>query len=87
MRFKSNNEVTEDNSSYYTYAKSEDYTKKDDFVDYPIQDFDLAKYFSKEQKPKNCKYNLYGVIHHTGTVSKGHYFATIKNNMKSNEWH
>ena len=35
MRFKSNKEVTEDNSSYYAYAKSEDYTKKDDFVGYP----------------------------------------------------
>ena len=61
MRFKSNQDVAEANLPYYAYAEPDDYTKKDDFVNYPIKDLDLTNYFSKEQRPKNCKYNLYGV--------------------------
>ena len=92
MRFKSNKGTTEvyvpdyPYSNYYgynktAYAKPRDYSKKNDFVDYPIKDLDLTKYCTKEQKQNSCKYDLYGVIHHTGTVYGGHYFATIRNNL------
>ena len=93
MRFKSNKETTETYSpNYYGYskpnfAKPRDYSKKNDFVDYPIKDLDLTKYCTEEQKSKSCKYDLYGVIHHTGTVYGGHYFATIRNDLDSDEWY
>ena len=97
MRFKSNNGITEAYTPSYAYpnyygynksayAKQRDYSKKNDFVDYPITDLDLTDYCSEVQKSKSCKYDLYGVIHHTGTVYGGHYFATMKNDLDSDEW-
>ena len=62
------------------------YTKNDKFIDFPLKDLDLSKYCDPDVKLDNCKYDLYGVIHHTGSVDAGHYYATIKNEIDSDEW-
>ena len=62
------------------------YTKNDKFIDYPLKDLDLSKYCDPNAKLDNCKYDLYGVIHHTGSVDAGHYYTTTKNDIDSDEW-
>ena len=62
------------------------YTKNDKFIDFPLKDLDLREHCDPNAKLDNCKYDLYGVIHHTGSVDAGHYYATIKNDIDSEEW-
>ena len=62
------------------------YMKNEEFIDYPLKDLDLSKYCDPNAKLDNCKYDLYGVIHHTGSVEFGHYYATIKNDIDSDKW-
>ena len=56
------------------------------FIDFPLKGLDLSKYCDPDAHLDNCKYDLYGVIHHTGSVEFGHYYATIKNDIDSDEW-
>jgi ubiquitin carboxyl-terminal hydrolase 8 len=47
-------------------------------VDFPVESLDLSKYvigYKKEQ----YVYDLYGICHHSGSVSGGHYTASVKN--------
>ena len=62
------------------------YMKNNWFIDFPLKDLDLSKYCDSNAKLDNCKYDLYGVIHHTGSVDAGHYYATIKNEIDSDDW-
>ena len=57
------------------FIGEKDYT----LVSYPINDLDLSKYIVGPEK-KNAKYDLYGVIQHTGSLNEGHYTAICKNN-------
>jgi hypothetical protein len=56
--------------------------KKNNFVTYPINDFDLSEYIVGPEKD-NAKYDLYGVIQHFGSLNGGHYTAICKND---NNW-
>ena len=56
--------------------------KKDNYIIYPISDFDLSEYIVGPEK-NNAKYDLYGVIQHFGGLSGGHYTAICKND---NNW-
>ena len=72
--------------SVYTATKTI-LTKNDNFVSFPIKDLDLSNIYKNDSSPKNYIYDLWGVIHHSGSMEGGHYYATIKNDFNSNEWH
>ena len=69
-----------------SYYSREMYMKNEKFIDYPLKDLDLSNYCDPDFKLENCKYDLYGVIHHTGSVDGGHYYVTIKNDIDSDDW-
>jgi len=48
------------------------------FVDYPITGLTLGEYMS-EYKKSTDKYDLYGVVNHSGSKNGGHYTAHTKN--------
>ena len=52
--------------------------KNNTFVEYPVNDFDLSEYIVGLDKT-NSKYDLYGVIKHSGSLNGGHYTAICKN--------
>ena len=52
-------------------------------VDFPMNGLDLSPY-SAGQAP--CRYNLYGVANHSGTLFSGHYTAYCKHPYTS-EWY
>ena len=62
-------------------------TKNDQFVEFPTKDLDLSNIYKNDSSPTICIYDLWGVIHHSGSMEGGHYYATIKNDFNSNEWH
>jgi hypothetical protein len=55
--------------------------KNNNFVLYPIKDFDIREYIVGPEKNKAI-YDLYGVIEHYGSMNQGHYTAICKNNNK-----
>jgi ubiquitin C-terminal hydrolase len=55
--------------------------KNNEFVSYPIKNLDLSNYIVGPDK-NNVKYDLYGVIEHSGTLNSGHYMAICKNDDK-----
>ena len=63
------------------------YEKRDDFIDYPTDDFDLKNYYEGESPETNWIYDLYAVIHHSGDTRGGHYWATIRNKKYSEDWY
>ena len=62
-------------------------TKNDKLVEFPTNDLDMSNFYSGDKSKTNCIYDLCGVIHHTGTMGNGHYYATIKNFINSEDWH
>ena len=62
-------------------------TKNDQFVHFPTKDLDLSSVSSVKSPELNWIYDLYGVIHHSGTMDFGHYYATIRSNINSENWH
>ena len=71
----------ENNFTYGIHGLS----KNEEFVDYPYEGLEVW-YNNEESKAGDCKakYDLYGVIHHVGTMEEGHYWATWKspNNLR-----
>ena len=62
--------------------------KNDEFVDFPMNGLDLSEIYSGKKKPsQNCIYDLYGVIHHSGTIDFGNYYATIRKDLSSHKWY
>ena len=61
--------------------------KKDEFVEFPMNGLDLSGIYSGKKSSQNCIYDLYGVIHHTSTIGIGHYYATIRDDINSDDWH
>ena len=52
--------------------------KIQDLVEFPIEGFDLEKYYNGDTKA-STKYNLFAVTYHFGETSGGHYIAICKN--------
>tara|TARA_B100000941_G_C28480796_1_gene542023 strand:+ start:619 stop:1500 length:882 start_codon:yes stop_codon:yes gene_type:complete len=61
-----------------------DFSKNNNFIEYPLENLDLNKYVIGYNKFKNI-YNLYGIVCHTGNLMGGHYFTYIKNS--DNNWY
>jgi len=60
-------------------------------VEYPIDNFDITKYFHPDSPYKmNAKYNLIGINIHMafgfGSINAGHYISIVKNNHDQ-EWY
>lgn len=56
-------------------------------VDFPFYDLDLSPFLApnkKSEEKRNNLYNLYGVIHHIGALSGGHYVSTIRQRISIN---
>ena len=62
-------------------------TKNNQLIKFPTKDLDLSNFYSSDKSKASCIYDLCGVIHHTGTMDFGHYYATIKNHINSENWH
>ena len=62
-------------------------TKNNELIKFPTKDLDLNNFYSGDNSEASCIYDLYGVIHHTGTMGFGHYYATIKDQINSEDWH
>ena len=62
----------------YENSSSFSGVKNNTFVTYPINDLDLSEYIVGPDKT-NSKYDLYGVIKHSGNLERGHYTAICKN--------
>jgi ubiquitin C-terminal hydrolase len=54
--------------------------KTENFVDFPLTDFDLSKYV-EDYLPKRYVYDLYAICNHMGSTDGGHYTAFVKNCM------
>lgn len=54
-------------------------------IKYPIKDLCLEKYYTDTHKPNN-KYNLFGVVQHSGSLNGGHYIANTKNSI-NDKWY
>ena len=68
-----------------------DAEKSNDFINFPMEGLDISKYVysdpSEEASRSNRHlYDLYGVVHHSGTLLGGHYWATCKN-FREGEWY
>lgn len=63
------------------------FQKKQNYVRFPIQDFDVKDYVTRSAKMHGLPtvYNLCGVSNHYGTMDRGHYTAFCKN-FKSNRF-
>ena len=61
------------------------YTKKiDKVINFPKEDLDLQNYTSQN---KNIgKYNLFGIINHSGSLDSGHYYSIFNNNGVWNKY-
>ena len=55
-----------------------DYTKNNNFVDFPINDLNMERYICGPDK-KYSKYDLFAVSQHYGGMGGGHYTAVCKN--------
>jgi len=54
--------------------------KINQYIDFPIDDFDLTKYITKKKRdPNNYIYSLYAINNHEGSSRSGHYWSSIKN--------
>ena len=60
---------------------------KDDFIEYPINGLNLSNFWINKDNQNNCTYDLYGVIHHKGSMDCGHYTATWRMNTNNNDWY
>ena len=63
------------------------YTKINEAVHFPLNGLNLASFTTEPRLPENqCNYSLFGVVNHSGTVSAGHYTATVCNKSNSQNW-
>ena len=56
-------------------------TKIDNLIQFPLENLDMTNYITP--KEGKIKYNLFGVVNHSGTLSGGHYHCDIK---QENNW-
>ena len=76
MRFQSDN----------FHAKSI-LTKNEQFIDFPMNGLDISNIYNGNPSEISWIYDLYGVINHTGTMGFGHYYTSIRNNVKEDKWY
>jgi len=53
-------------------------------IDFPLRDLDLSACFEKKPDVELPKYDLIGVVNHFGSLSGGHYTASIYNDQLKN---
>ena len=58
------------------------FKKIENLISFPFEDLQLNNYLMKKNK-NNKKYDLYAIINHLGSISKGHYYCNIK---QGNKW-
>lgn len=57
-------------------------------VKFPIEDLDLSDYTENSNiESSDATYNLYGISHHSGYMSGGHYVADILNVPGDKKWY
>lgn len=57
-----------------------DGNKKNNFIDYPVDNLNLTPYISNDKNdPNNYIYSLYAVNYHSGSLNSGHYWSSCKN--------
>lgn len=57
-------------------------------VKFPVEDLDLSKYSENDNADTSeHTYHLYGISHHSGYMSGGHYVADIKNVSGDGKWY
>ena len=56
-------------------------TKIDNLIQFPLENLDMTNYITP--KEGRIKYNLFGVVNHSGTLTGGHYHCDIK---QENMW-
>ena len=56
-------------------------TKIDNLIQFPLENLDMTNYLTP--KEGKIKYNLFGVVNHSGTLTGGHYHCDIK---QENNW-
>ena len=73
-------------SSYFWGSSCE---KNSKLINFPIKELNLENYVlegSPEYRDKKrCTYELYGVVHHMGSLYGGHYVASAKN-FHTDQW-
>jgi hypothetical protein len=68
------------------YYRRNDHEKVEDFVEFPIEGLDISDYVDSPIYKFHSVYDLYGVVHHEGSLNFGHYWATCKNPC-SQKWY
>lgn len=66
--------------SYSRFMK----TKLETYVDFPIDDLDLSNYIACSNNQSCCRYMLYAVSNHYGSMGGGHYTAFVYHG--GNQW-
>ena len=64
------------------FSFSDGSEKLSDFVDFPLDCLDMSHFVinpAESKDPDNCKYELFGVSHHMGSLRGGHYVASCRN--------
>ena len=61
-------------------------TKNQSNINFPITELNIGKYISQYVTDDDSIYDLYGVIHHSGSLGGGHYVAYTKN-ILNKQWY
>ena len=61
--------------------------KNEQFIDFPMNGLDISYIYNGNPSEISWIYDLYGVIYHSGDMSFGHYFTSIRNNVKVDKWY
>ena len=56
-------------------------SKVDTTVHFPFKDMTIESMFSDSAERKDCKYELYATVNHSGSLGGGHYIAYTKSSM------
>lgn len=59
--------------SYSRYTKN----KLETYVDFPVDDLDLSTYIAYKNSEASCRYVLYAISNHYGSLGGGHYTAFV----------
>jgi hypothetical protein len=54
-------------------------------INFPINDLDLSPYVDKPDSKTCYLYDLFGIVNHYGTMNRGHYMSTVRNE-RTGEW-